>query len=97
MKSKACYESHTNCNGSTCSITPKPVITKMALFEVVNANYLPVSSGWTTRKGAVCSCFTHNGARVIQGGYDENGLRYFREVYPRIMRTWQERFQPTEV
>lgn len=76
------------------NITPQPIITKMASFSVVSDNYAPLASGYVTRKGAVSACATYGGARVIQGGYDENGNRYFREVYPRIMRTWQERFQP---
>lgn len=70
---------------------------KMHSFEAVTEDYRPVSSGWTTRKGAVRSCVAHGAARVIQGGYDENnGERFFREVYPRIRRTWQPRFQPME-
>ena len=95
-KTRTCYETHAgNCYCS--DITPKPTITRMAVFEAVGANYEPVSSGWTTRKGAVSSCIAHGAARVIQGGYDTDGNRYFREVHPRITRTWQERFQPHQV
>ncbi len=70
-------------------------ITRKAAFDIIDANYSPVSTGWTTRRSALVAATFHlkrdPSLRIIQGGYDENGDGYFREVYPRIMRTWEPR------
>ncbi len=70
-------------------------ITKKDGYAVINADYSVLSADWTTRKSAIGAALghglRHHGVRVIQGGYDENGDGYFREVYPRIMRTWEPR------
>ncbi len=82
------------------SITPRPTITRMSSFSVVSVNYMPLAEGFTTRKTAVRVAVSYGiigGARVIQGGYDDDGERYFREVFPRVRRTWQHRFKPSEM
>lgn len=70
-------------------------ITVNPWFAVVDKHYSQLEPLFWTRKSAVRSSRNIPSAvRVIQSGYDANGEGYFREVYPRIMRTWQPKFRP---